>query len=163
MVIDSSQWTVVDREMTPVVNAYFSLKNALIEWDSTLANQQAALLKAAGDSLVADSTLPEALRSQVGSIAAEADGFIGDQDLEQKRRAFSMMSQQLLPLLKEINYKAQPVYQQICPMAFNDTETAYWLSGDREINNPYLGKKHPKDASGMLHCGELGDSLTRVP
>jgi hypothetical protein len=163
MMIDSSQWTVVDREMTPLVNAYFGLKNALIEWDSTLANQQAAVLKAAGDSLVADSTLPEALRSQVGSIAAEADGFIGDQNLEQKRRAFSMMSQQLLPLLKEINYKAQPVYQQICPMAFNDTETAYWLSGEREISNPYLGKKHPKYASGMLHCGELGDSLTRVP
>jgi hypothetical protein len=70
-----------------------------------------------------------------------------------------MMGQHLLPLLKAVSFRAQPVYQQVCPMAFNDNETAYWLSNQREIMNPYLGKKHPKYASGMLHCGELSDSL----
>jgi hypothetical protein len=44
-------------------------------------------------------------------------------------------------------------------MAFNDNETAFWLSDNREVVNPYLGKKHPKYASGMLHCGEVKDSL----
>jgi hypothetical protein len=44
-------------------------------------------------------------------------------------------------------------------MAFNDNETAFWLSNSREVVNPYLGKKHPKYASGMLHCGEVKDSI----
>jgi hypothetical protein len=44
-------------------------------------------------------------------------------------------------------------------MAFNDNEAAYWLSNSREVVNPYLGKKHPKYSSGMLHCGEVKDSL----
>ena len=61
-----------------------------------------------------------------------------------------MISQNLLPLLKDINFHASAVYQQICPMAFNDDEEAFWLSNSNEIVNPYLGKKHPKYAAGML-------------
>jgi hypothetical protein len=49
---------------------------------------------------------------------------------------------------------------QECPMAFNDTETANWISNSSEIINPYLGNNHPKYKAGMLHCGELKDSIT---
>ena len=44
-------------------------------------------------------------------------------------------------------------------MAFNDNEEAYWLSNTRSIVNPYLGKKHPRYAGGMVTCGSIADSI----
>ena len=163
-VIALAHQTSAEKALTPVINAYYSLKDALIEADSAAADKTASQLLALADSLKIaelqlDTTLAQTIETYRGNIAAETKGLIGETDLTQKRRAFSMISQNLLPLLKEVNYKAEPVYQQICPMAFNDDETAYWLSNSNEINNPYLGKKHPKYGAGMLHCGELGDSL----
>ena len=45
-------------------------------------------------------------------------------------------------------------------MAFGDDQAANWISNSTEIVNPYLGKRHPKYKAGMLHCGELKDSIT---
>ena len=163
-VIALADQTAAEKSLTPVIKAYYTLKDALIEADSATADRSAAQLMALADSLKIaelqlDTTLAQTIETYRGNIVAETKGLIGETDLTQKRRAFSMISQNLLPLLKEVNYKAEPVYQQICPMAFNEDETAYWLSNSNEINNPYLGKKHPKYGAGMLHCGELGDSL----
>lgn len=163
-VVALADQTAAEKALTPVISAYYALKDALIEADSAAADRSASQLLAQADSLEIaelrlDTTLALTIETYRGNIVAETKGLIGETDLTLKRRAFSMISQNLLPLLKEINYKAEPVYQQICPMAFNDDETAYWLSNSNEINNPYLGKKHPKYGAGMLHCGELGDSL----
>ena len=163
-VVALADQTAAEKGLTPVINAYYDLKDALIEADSAAADRSAAQLLALADSLKIgafglDTTLAQTIETYRGNIVAETKGLIGETDLTLKRRAFSMISQNLLPLLKEVNYKAEPVYQQICPMAFNEDETAYWLSNSNEINNPYLGKKHPKYGAGMLHCGELGDSL----
>jgi hypothetical protein len=163
-VVALADQTTAEKGLTPVINAYYTLKDALIEADSAAADRSAAQLLELADSLKIDAlgldtTLEQTIETYRGNIVAETKGLIGETDLTLKRRAFSMISQNLLPLLKEVNYKAEPVYQQICPMAFNEDETAYWLSNSNEINNPYLGKKHPKYGAGMLHCGELGDSL----
>jgi hypothetical protein len=160
---DSTSWSDLDKKLNPLLNDYFSLKDALVAWDTATADAAALELKTLGDSLVKDSAIALDLRQLVGSISAEADGLLGEKDITEKRRAFSMISQHFLPLLKQAAFGAQPVYQQMCPMAFNDNETAYWLSNQREIVNPYLGLKHPKYASGMLHCGELADSLSIRP
>ena len=161
--LDATSWSDLDKKLNPLLNDYFTLKDALVDWDSVSADAAAAKLKAMSDSLGKDSAILLDLRQLIGSIGAEADGLQEEKDFTEKRRAFSMISQHLLPLLKQAAFGAQPVYQQICPMAFNDDETAFWLSSQREIVNPYLGKKHPKYASGMLHCGELGDSLAVRP
>jgi Protein of unknown function (DUF3347) len=156
--------SLAEKGLTPVVNAYYTLKDALIEADTLLADKSAAELLKLTDSLkiseiLTDSSLVRGIEIYRGNISAETKGLIGEINITEKRRSFSMISQNLLPLLQEVNFKATPVYQQICPMAFNDDEKAYWLSSSREIMNPYLGKKHPKYKAGMLHCGELGDSL----
>lgn len=161
--LDSSAWSGTDRQLNPLLNRYLALKDALVEWDASAADQAATAFRTYADSLSKDSTVAPTIAQQLASLEAEAAGFLGDSSLTEKRRAFHMMSQQLLPMLKEASFRAQPVYQQICPMAFNDNETAFWLSNQREVMNPYLGKKHPKYASGMLHCGELGDSLAIKP
>jgi hypothetical protein len=44
-------------------------------------------------------------------------------------------------------------------MAFNDDEEAWWISNEHKIENPYLGKKHPKYKGSMIECGDITDSL----
>jgi hypothetical protein len=44
-------------------------------------------------------------------------------------------------------------------MAFGEDKGANWISNTEEIINPYLGKNHPEFKSGMLHCGEVKDSI----
>lgn len=48
-----------------------------------------------------------------------------------------------------------PVYRQYCPMAFHG-ESAYWISGEEEIRNPYLPE-------AMLRYGERVESLHARP
>jgi Cu(I)/Ag(I) efflux system membrane fusion protein len=57
----------------------------------------------------------------------------------------------MFDLLRTIRYNGSKVYQQYCPMAFNNAGAA-WLSNSTEIVNPYFGEK-------MLHCGDLRDSV----
>ena len=147
-----------------VLASYYAVKQALVEADSAKADSLAAVLSASCDAAMpvakaVDSASTADVRSMLGDLAAECEGFKGESTLEGRRRSFSMMGQHLYPLLREAGYNAGQVYRQVCPMAFNDTETAYWLSDAREIVNPYLGRKHPKYGAGMLHCGELQDSL----
>ena len=149
--------------VTNMLTAYYQLKNALVEYDTAAVNKAAAALVIAADSVdvkeVADSTIAATLQNFSGSIASEAKAMVIEPDLGEKKRSFSMISENLYPMLQAIQYNETVIYHQMCPMAFNDNETAFWLSDNREVVNPYLGKKHPKYASGMLHCGEVKDSL----
>jgi hypothetical protein len=149
--------------VTNMLTAYYQLKNALVEYDTAAVNKAAAALVIAADSVdvkeVTDSTIAATLQNFSGSIASEAKAMVIEKDLGEKKRSFSMISENLYPMLQAIQYNETVIYHQMCPMAFNDNETAFWLSDNREVVNPYLGKKHPKYASGMLHCGEVKDSL----
>jgi len=58
-----------------------------------------------------------------------------------------------------INYEGPKLYLENCPMAFSDSISANWISNSAEIVNPYLGKSHPIYKAGMLHCGEVKDSI----
>lgn len=148
-----------DKNLEHILTAYYGLKDALVEWDTVAVNSAAKNLAAVVDPVISDSTVAEPLRKSLGNISAENAGLLGETDITEKRRAFSMISDNLIALLKESRYKGSPVYHQTCPMAFNDTETAHWLSNSDKVVNPYLGKKHPKYASGMLHCGEVTDTI----
>jgi hypothetical protein len=146
-----------------MLEAYYALKDALVEYDTATANRTAAQLAIAADSVktdgITDSLLAVTIKNFSGTISAESRALIEEKDLVEKKRSFSMISETMYPLLQSIQYNEAVVYHQMCPMAFNDNETAFWLSKDREVVNPYLGRKHPKYASGMLHCGEVKDSL----
>jgi hypothetical protein len=92
-------------------------------------------------------------------VSGEAVGVAGESDIAEKRKSFYTLSENLYELVRTVRYDGQVVYHQHCPMAFNDTEEAFWLSNKNEVVNPYLGNKHPKYKSGMLHCGDVTDSL----
>jgi hypothetical protein len=147
-----------------MLQAYFALSDALVRWDSAAVQQQTAPLQSrlAGirlDELQNDSLIYQTAVPYFQNTQQQATEMANAKGLEQKRRAFHSLSQNLYDLLRTVRYDASTVYFQECPMAFNDDETGHWLSNTAAIRNPYLGLHHPKYKSGMLECGETKDSL----
>ncbi len=105
--------------------------------------------------LKADTSIVAMAKLSAQGIAAEAKNLVGVKGLEEKRKSFQMISEQMYDLIRTVQYDRVVVYHQYCPMAFNDLG-AYWLSNESEIRNPYFGSK-------MLMCGEVKDSLDFRP
>lgn len=137
------------------LNSYFNLKDAFIKEQinaiDAAADSVAKLSKAISlKELKADSTQKTA-QILIESIQAELIGLKGETDIEEKRKAFQMLGEQLLVLIQTVQYDRQIIYNQYCPMAM-DNNGATWLSNTAEIQNPYLPKT-------MLECGEVKDTL----
>lgn len=155
---------VFNTAFNELLTQYYSLKTALVEWDTAATSKAAAAVGAAAakvpfNELKADSTIVLTARSFAESIAAESEAIAGEGNIEGKRRSFYTLSENLYNLARTVKYDQKILYHQHCPMAFNDEEEAFWLSDRAEIENPYLGKKHPKYKSGMLECGDVQDSI----
>lgn len=147
-----------------LLDKYFDLKNAFVEWDTVQINKDAKQLQQfAGEApyhaLQADSVIIQTAKSFSDNIAAECGEMIAGDSIEEKRHSFYTLSENLYNLLRTVKYDQQVIYHDKCPMAFNDNEAAYWLSSKREIVNPYFGNKHPHYKSGMLSCGSIEDSI----
>tara|TARA_R110002050_G_scaffold33007_2_gene84449 strand:+ start:34278 stop:36098 length:1821 start_codon:yes stop_codon:yes gene_type:complete len=74
--------------------------------------------------------------------------------IDEQRALFSSISDELKRTVEKLGVSMnneKPVYIDFCPMA-NDNKGGFWLSTDKEIKNPYLGKKMPK-------CGEIKNTI----
>ena len=147
-----------------VLTAYYSLKTALVEWDTAKVSAAATTVgvqagKIAFNELKADSSIVLTAKSFAEGISAESAAIAGEKTIEEKRRSFNILSDNLYNLARTVKYDQAVIYHQHCPMAFNDEEEAFWLSDKNTIENPYLGKKHPKYKAGMLECGDVQDSI----
>lgn len=67
-------------------------------------------------------------------------------EVEQQRIYFEGLSNNIYTLAKNSNTEMN-LYQQYCPMAFDNTG-AYWVSDNEKVYNPYFGDK-------MLRCGKV--------
>lgn len=138
------------------LTVYFHLKDRLVLTNDTLAITSAKELKAAADSLQltdlkADQSIIEMAKGYVESISAEAAALSAEKNIEEMRKSFQVISDNMYDLVRTVRYDQQVLYHQFCPMAFND-QGAYWLSATSDVKNPYFGKK-------MLTCGEVKDSI----
>lgn len=70
-------------------------------------------------------------------------------DLKEQRKQFVFLSDNLINAIKVFGINEGEIYVQFCPM-YNDG--SYWLSKNKEILNPYFGKK-------MLKCGETKETI----
>jgi hypothetical protein len=154
--------------MIKMVDAYYGLTEAFVNWDTVSVNRNAATLKTSVDSLKLqemqkDTAIYPTVQSQWEMVKTEIEGLINDEDLGEKRESLNMLSQQIFDLLRIIKYDAAKVYYQECPMALNNYETSgYWLSNeaaDEKRRNPYLGLHDPKYNKAMLTCGTTRDSI----
>ena len=143
---------------------YYALSESFVNWDNTSVISNSTALANSIDSLnfeeiKKDTVIYETTLSFIGNMKTNIANIIQQQDITEKRRGFQALSQNFYDMLRTVKYDHSKVYLQECPMAFNDTETAQWLSNKADIRNPYLGTKHPKYKKGMLECGETRDSL----
>ena len=89
--------------------------------------------------------------SFTSSISNYARGLADGADISAKRKEFEMIADAMWNLTRTVQYDGKILYWHYCPMAFNN-RGAYWMSDEREIQNPYFG-------SAMPDCGDVQDSL----
>lgn len=149
---------VFNQSFTQLLNAYSSLKDALVASDTGKASAAALALRTAADSLKVneikgDSTglIKETATTFTSTIIGSAQALAAEKDIKGKRKEFEMIADAMWSLTRTVRYTGQKLYWQFCPMAF-DNKGAYWMSYEREIKNPYFG-------SEMLNCGSVEDSL----
>ncbi|MBJ2175215.1 DUF3347 domain-containing protein [Aureibaculum sp. A20] len=127
-----------DEKTASVYQHYIHIKTALVNSNAAEAHSGAKIL--------IENTDNAALKTAV-SMIADSD------DIETQRKAFSDVTAQIEPLLKEA-LSSGKIYKQFCPMAFDNTG-GYWLSNNNEIQNPYYGKK-------MLKCGKVTETIEKL-
>ncbi|WP_224996395.1 efflux RND transporter periplasmic adaptor subunit [Cesiribacter sp. SM1] len=141
------------QQLDVVLQAYLSLKNALVAGNTEVSTQAAGSLATA-----LTKTNDGLLKGEAGKFWLEKKAFLLQHleqsrqlaDIEAKRENFIYISQ---PIIKVVEAFGTPesLFVQYCPMANND-KGAYWLSGEQEIRNPYYG-------DAMLSCGEVVKEL----
>jgi hypothetical protein len=141
-----------------LLNSYFEMKDAFVESDTIKVNAAAAGLLLTTDALKINDirgdstgTIKETAQVFATTINNSAKALMAENNIDDKRREFNMISDALWSLTRTVRYDMEKVYYQYCPMAF-DNAGAYWMSRTSQINNPYFGEK-------MLRCGEVTDSL----
>lgn len=142
-----------------LLGTYYTLRDALVAGDTVQANTAAtSLITAVGDvkldelkSIDTADIIVSTAKTYTEGLVNESKGLLGETDIQQKRRAFQMMSSGLFDLVRTVRYNKQKVYMLHCPMAF-DNAGADWLSNTTEVKNPYFGKD-------MLTCGSVVDSV----
>jgi len=114
---------------------YIHLKTALVNSDINEAKSGAQMLM--------DNTDDATLKELLSEISASSD-------IEEQRTLFSDVTEKMTDIVNE-SISSGEVYQQYCPMAFNN-EGGYWLSTEEEIRNPYFGDR-------MLKCGKVTETI----
>ncbi|QEC44350.1 DUF3347 domain-containing protein [Pseudobacter ginsenosidimutans] len=131
---------VKDDLLNAVYQQYSSLSKALVESDLARAKIAANAIEAGAKEM-----------KNADALGKSAAKIAGAKDIESQRAAFSDLSNQLIGLVKKAGMGSGELYVDYCPMALND-KGAYWISGIKEIRNPYFGDK-------MLNCGELKETI----
>ena len=141
-----------------MLDSYFQLKDQFIKENDTLITKGTEQLIADINDVVgvlselkADSNIVSTAKTYTTGISNELTAVKQEKDIEERRKSFQVLSEQLYDLIRTVKYDRAVVYHQYCPMAFNDAG-AFWLSNSSDIRNPYLPKK-------MLICGEVKDSI----
>ncbi len=147
-----------------MLNSYYNLKDAFVNWDTVEANQSAKNIidlssKINYNELKADTSIILTAKSFSENVIAEAQGLIGEATIDGKRHSFYTLSENLYNLIRTVQYDQSVIYHDKCPMAFGGNEEAYWITNNNKIENPYLGNKHPKYHSAELNCGSIEDSI----
>lgn len=151
--------------VSAAMNSYFGMTDAFVEADTTKIKENARQFVELIDSIPMDelkkdtASIYDIAMSSFEGIKSNAQSLLTMTDIGEMRKDYSMVSENLYPFFKIINYEGAKMYWQNCPMAFGDDKGANWVSKTTEILNPYLGKNHPEFKATMLHCGMVKDTI----
>jgi hypothetical protein len=119
---------------------YIHLKDALVASNAEEAKKAAADLKKSLDAV-----------RHSDKVATEASAIASSSDVNEQRKTFSTLSNEMTTLVKANKLASGALYIEYCPMANNNTG-AFWLSNEKEIKNPYFG-------DSMLRCGSVKETI----
>jgi Protein of unknown function (DUF3347) len=150
-----------------LLSQYFTVRDALVNWDTVAADRAAYILAQKADSLPlgqikADSSIVLTAKSLAASLGGDAKGLSAETGIEARRQNFNILTDELYNLVRTVRYDQSTIFHIKCPMAFQDSIEGYWLSNTSKVVNPYLGNKHPRYGAKMIECGEVVDSFDLV-
>jgi hypothetical protein len=128
----------------PALNAYYSVKDALVATDAAKAKTSATTLVAALAKVDAGK-LSTSDKKALVTAKTKAEAISKSTDVEAQREQFETLSASMITLAKST--KPAKTYVQFCPM-----KEASWLSDKKEVRNPYYGDK-------MLKCGSVKEEI----
>jgi len=143
-----------EAKMEEVIIAYLQLKAALVKDDENAADTATELIAAKVAAVVPtelDGKGLEAWHNHQTLYEVKLKEMRHTEGLENKRSYFSHLSEITYCMIKSFGLKRGELFAVFCPMAF-DRKGAYWISGSKEIQNPYFGQTMPK-------CGEIKEEL----
>ncbi len=137
-------------QLTAFVQSYLPIKDALVKTDAeatqkTISPAKSNLLKV--DMKLLEGKAHDIWMELLRPIQSSLDKIAQTSDVEEQRKHFETLSDNLIEAVEYFGVVEDTIYRQYCPMALRD-QGAYWLSGEKEIRNPYFGDK-------MLTCGEV--------
>lgn len=140
-------------QLTALFDNYFSIKDALVSSDASMAASKAASMVIsikAVDMGKLSSEEHNAWMKVTNDLTNSAGKISKSKNVSQQRQALALLSKSMYELAKQSN-QAVPVFYQHCPM-FNNGKGANWLSKESAIKNPYYGNK-------MLTCGSVTETI----
>lgn len=135
------------------LDAYFDLKDALVESDATRAAEHARILSSRVDLVDVDGLDDEPAMLWVtmgGDVGLAADELADQSDVEEQRIQFENISDAFIEMVKAYGPFQDVIYRQTCPMVRGGS--ADWLSREDAIRNPYHGDR-------MLSCGSVVERI----
>lgn len=141
-------------ELKPVFDTYFKLKNALTK--DELAGSKASaddmltslekvnMAEFKGDAHNEWMKYSEKIKAALAQISSQ-------KKLEEIRKSFGYISDEMLGLAENFKPLTTKIYVQHCPMA-DSNRGADWLSLEEKVVNPYFG-------NAMLTCGEVTKTI----
>lgn len=138
------------KEVNELTQSYFSIKNALVADDADAAKINAEIFGKqleAISKITLNASQEKAWKEQSNKLASTSNTIANTSDINKQREQLNELSNALFAVLKAFKANENAVYYQYCPM-----KKAYWLSAEKEIKNPYYGKK-------MLTCGSVKETL----
>ncbi len=143
----SSKTSAFNRSFAVVLNNYYELSDGFAASDSSRISACSPKTTYSIDSIrfdqfKADTAIVQTAVSLAQSMQGEITGLQKENTMEQKKREFNMITDELYSLIRTVRYDGSTVYHMRCPNAFADSSEAYWLSPVNKILNPYLGNNH---------------------
>lgn len=136
--------------LQPILDAYYTIKDALVKSDATASANGAAQLvvsmKAVEMGKMEMKQHMEFMKVNA-KIIDDAQKIANSKDLKKQREIFQSLSENFYVMAKGVKLSNEPIYQQYCPM-----KKAAWLSNESSVKNPYYG-------SSMLTCGNVQDTI----
>ncbi|MEQ8582465.1 MAG: DUF3347 domain-containing protein [Marinoscillum sp.] len=142
-----------ENALTPVLDAYLMVKDALVnDHQEGAANAGAALAAALGSlDLTQFASDKQAELEEIVEVAKNHGEHISESEISDQRAHFEAMSSDIKDLVTIIGTD-RTLYHQYCPM-YSGGKGGMWLSVNQEIRNPLFGAR-------MLKCGKVEDVIS---